>query len=272
MAEWLSDRLGQPFIIENRPGAGFNIAAKAAVTAPPDGHTLLLVSIKNALNATLYDKLNFDFLRDIAPVAGLNRGAFGVMVAHPSFPVKSVPELIAYAKANPGKISYASGGNGSAPHLYGELFNIMAGINLVHVAHRGEAPAVIDVLTGKVPVMFDNLTALEYIRSDKLRALAVTSPTRLEGFPDIPAMADFVPGYAASGWNGFGAPRNTPPEIIDKLNHEINAGLASPKIQLRLAQFNSVSLSMTPTEFGKFLAEETEKWRKVIRAANTKSA
>jgi tripartite-type tricarboxylate transporter receptor subunit TctC len=271
IAQWLSDRLGQQFVVENRTGAGGNIATEAVVMAPPDGFTLLLAGLNNALNATLFDKLNFDFIRDIAPVAGLNRG-FGVLVVNPSFPIRNVPEFIAYAKANPGKINYASGGSGSAPHLYGELFKTMAGVNLVHVPYRGGAPAVIDLLSGQVPVMFDNLsTSIEHIRAGRLRALAVTSATRLEILPDIPPLGDFVPGYAASGWSGVGAPRNTPPDIIDKLNREINAGLADPKIKARFAQLNSLPMSMTPPDFGKFIAQETEKWGKVIRAANIKA-
>ncbi len=271
MAQWLSDRLGQQFVVENRPGGGGNIATEAVVAAPADGYTLLLLGINNVLNITLYDKLNFDFMRDIVPVAGLNRG-YGVLEVHPSLPVKTVPEFIAYAKANPGKISYASGGNGSAPHLYGELFKVMAGVDLVHVPYRGGAPAVLDLLSGQVPVMFDNLgTSLEHIRSGKLRALAVTSPARLDVLPDIPTINDFVPGFSASGWNGFGAPRNTPPEIIERLNREINAGLSDPKFKDRLTQFNNVALSMTPSEFGNFMAEETEKWGKVLRAAHIKA-
>jgi tripartite-type tricarboxylate transporter receptor subunit TctC len=271
IAQWLSDRLGQQFVVENRTGAGGNIAAEAVVMAPPDGFTLLLAGLNNALNATLFDKLNFDFIRDIAPVAGLNRG-FGVLVVNPSFPIRNVPEFIAYAKTNPGKINYASGGSGSAPHLYGELFKTLAGVNLVHVPYRGGAPAVIDLLSGQVPVMFDNLsTSIEHIRAGRLRALAVTSATRLEILPDIPPLGDFVPGYAASGWSGVGAPRNTPSDIIDKLNREINAGLADPKIKARFAQLNSLPMSMTPPDFGKFVAEETEKWGKVIRAANIKA-
>jgi tripartite-type tricarboxylate transporter receptor subunit TctC len=271
IAQWLSDRLGQQFVVENRTGAGGNIATEAVVTAPPDGYTLLLTGINNALNASLYEKLSFQFLRDIAPVAGLNRG-FGVLVVHPSFPTRSVPEFIAYAKSNGGKISYASGGSGSAPHLYAELFKTMTGVDLVHVPYRGGAPALIDLLSGQVPVMFDNLTtSLEHIRAGKLRPLGVTSSMRLEILPDVPSISDFVPGYAASGWNGFGAPRNTPPEIIDRLNQEINAAFNDPKIKARFAQLNNIPISMTPAAFGNFMAEETKKWGKVIRAAHIKA-
>ena len=270
MGQWLSERLGQPFVIENRPGAGSNIATEAVVRAPPDGYTLLLVSPANAINATLYDKLNFNFIRDIAPVAGIIREPH-VMVVNPSVPAKTVPEFIAYAKANPGKLNMASAGNGTAAHVAGELFKMMTGVDMVHVPYRGAAPALTDLLGGQVQVMFAAMPAsIEYIRAGKLRALAVTTATRSEALPDIPTVGEFVPGYEASAWFGVGAPKNTPAEIIDKLNKEINAALADPKIKARLADLGGTVLPGSPADFGKLIADETEKWGKVIRAANIK--
>src|SRR5262245_17923216 len=268
IGQWLSERLGQPFVIENRPGAAGNIGTEAAVRASPDGHTLLLVGPPNAINATLFDKLNFNFIRDIAPVAGIIR-APNVMEVNPSFPAKAVPEFIAYAKANPGKISMASAGIGSAPHIYGELFKMMTGINMVHVPYRGNAPALTDLLGGQVQVYFDNMpSSIEYITAGKLRPLAVTTATRWEGLPGIPTVSDFVPGYEASGWFGVGAPKNTSADIVDKLNKEINAGLADPKLKTRLAELAGTALPLSPADFGKLIADETEKWAKVVRAAN----
>jgi tripartite-type tricarboxylate transporter receptor subunit TctC len=272
MGQWLSERLGQPFIIENRgqPGDGGNIGTEAVVGAPADGYTLLMVGIYNASNATLYDRLSFDFIRDIAPVAGVFRGP-SVLVVNPSVPAKSVSEFIAYAKANPGKVNIASAGIGTGTHMAGELFQMMTGVKMVHVPYRGGAPAFTNLLAGQVQVYFPVLpAATEYIRAGKLRALAVTSATRSESLPDIPTVAEFLPGYEASNWYGLGAPRNTPVEIVDKLNKEINAGLANPKIKARLADLGSEPLSMMPSEFGKLIADETEKWAKVIRAANIK--
>jgi tripartite-type tricarboxylate transporter receptor subunit TctC len=271
MGQWLSERLGQPFVIENRPGAGSNLAAEAVVRAAPDGYTLLMVSAGNAINATLYDKLAFNFSRDIAPVAGIIRST-NVMVVSPSFPAKSVPEFIAYARANPGKINMASGGNGSMPHVAGELFKVMAGIDMRHVAYRGSPPALADLLGGQVHVMFDLMSSsIEFIRAGKLRALAVTTATRSSVLPDVPAVREFVPGYEASGWQGIGVPRNTPVEIIDRINKEINAALADPRITARLADFGGTTLVLSPAEFGKLIADETGKWRKVVRAANIKA-
>ena len=267
IGQWLSERLGQPFIIENRPGAGSNIATEAVVHAPADGYTLLLVSPANAINATLYDKLNFNFIRDIAPVAGIIRVP-NVMVVNPSVPAKTVPEFIAYAKANPGKLNMASAGIGTAPHVAGELFKMMAGVDMVHVPYRGDGPALTDLIGGQVQVMFAAMpSSIEYIRAGKLRALAVTTATRSEALPDIPTVGDFVPGYEASGWYGIGAPKNTPAEIIDKLNKEINAGLADPKIKARLADLGGTVLPGSPADFGKLIADETEKWAKVIKFA-----
>jgi tripartite-type tricarboxylate transporter receptor subunit TctC len=269
--QWLSERLGQQFIIENRSGAGSNIGTEAVVRAPPDGYTLLLAGTTNAINATLYDNLNFNFIRDIAPVAGIMRGQ-GVMVVNPSVPAKTVPEFIAYAKANPGKINMATAGNGSPPHIYGELFKAMAGVDLALVPYRGGGPALIDLIGGQVQVMFESvLSSIAYIRTGKLRALAVTSATRSAALPDVPTVAEFVPGYEASGWFGIGAPKGTPAEIVNKLNREINAGLADPKIKERLADLGGVPLPMTAAEFGKLVADETEKWGKVIRAAKIKA-
>ena len=272
IGQWLSERLGQPFIIDNRPGAGTNIGTEAVVRAPPDGHTLLLVNAANAINATLYDKLSFNFIRDIAPVGGIMRVP-SVMVVHPSLSAKSVPELIAYAKANPGKLSMASGGIGSGSHVAGELFKMMAGVDMVHVPYRGVAPALTDLLGGQVQVMAASSAAsIEYIRSSKLRALAVTGPTRTDMLPDIPSVGEFLPGYEASGWFGVGAPRNTPGEIIDRLNNEINAGLADPRIKARFADLGGTVLGGSAADFGKFVADETEKWSKVVKFAGAKAS
>jgi tripartite-type tricarboxylate transporter receptor subunit TctC len=266
MGQWLSERLGQPFVIENRPGGGGNIGTEAVVKAPPDGYTLLLAATANAVNATLYDKLNFNFISDIAPVAAISRYTF-VMVVHPSMPTKTVPEFIAYAKANPGKINMASGGV-AALHVFGEL---LTGVNLVHVPYRGQAPALADLLAGQVHVMFPNIVvSIEYIKTGRLRALAVTAATRSEALPDVPTVDEFVPGYEASGWSGLGAPKATPAEIVDKLNKEINAALADPKIKARLADLGGIPLVGSPGDFGKLIADDTEKWGKVIRAANIK--
>jgi tripartite-type tricarboxylate transporter receptor subunit TctC len=270
MGQWLSERLGQQFLVENRPGAGTNIGTEAVVRAPADGYTLLLVGAPNAINTTLYDKLSFNFLRDIAPVAGISRERI-VMVVHPSFPAKTVPEFIAYAKANPGKISMGSPGNGSSPHVSGELFKMMAGIDMIHVPYRGGGQVMTDLIGGQVQVSFIGLTvAIEHIRSGKLRALAVTAATRSDVLPDIPTVSDFVPGYEASAFWGVGAPRNTPAEIIDKLNKEINAVLSDPEPKRRLAEGGGTVLVVSPADFGKFVADETEKWAKVIKFANIK--
>jgi len=271
MGQSLSQRLGQPFVIENRPGAGSNVAAEAVVNSAPDGHTLLMVGPAQAINATLYDRLNFNFIRDIAPVAGVSISA-NVLEVNPSVPAKTVPEFIAYAKANPGKLNMASGGNGASQHLSGELFKMMTGVNMVHVAYRGEALALPDLLSGQVQVLFGNmLSSIEYIKTGKLRALAVTTAARSEALPDVPTVGDFVPGYEASVWNGVGAPKNTPAEIIDKLSGEINAALADPRMKARLADLGGTVLPGSPAEFGRFIADETEKWAKVIRAANIKA-
>jgi tripartite-type tricarboxylate transporter receptor subunit TctC len=268
IGQWLSERLGQPFVIENRSGAGGNIGTETAVRAPPDGYTLLLVSLANATNATLYDKLNYNFIRDIAPVAGIIRVP-NVMEVNPAVPVKTVPEFISYAKANPGKVNMASAGNGSPPHVAGELFKMMAGVNMQHVPYRGGGAALADLLGGQVQVTFESTSSsIEYIRSGRLRALAVTTSTRSEALPDIPTLSDFVPGYEASSWYGIGAPKNTPADIIDKLNKEINAGLADPMIKARFADLGGMALSGSPADFGKLIAGETQKWSKVIRAAN----
>ncbi len=270
VGQWLSERLGQQFVIDNRPGASSNIGTELVVRAPPDGYTLLQVGLTNAINATLFDKLNFDFIRDIAPVASTMR-TINVMEVNPSFPAKTVPEFITYVKANPGKINMATTGAGSPPHLNGELFNVMAGVNLVPVSYRSSAPALTDLLGGPVQVMFDNiLSSIAHIRAGKLRALAVTSAKRSDLLPDIPTVGEFVPGYEASGWFGLGAPKNTPAEIIDALNREINAGLADPTMKTRLADLGGTVLQGSPADFGKLIAQDTEKWGKVIRAANIK--
>ena len=270
MGQWLSERLGQPFIIENRPGAATNIATEAVVRAAADGYTLLLVHSSNAMNATLYVKLNFNFIRDIAPVASIIVVP-NVMLVHPSVPAKTVAEFIAYAKANPGKINFSSGGIGGPSHLAGELFKAMAGVNLVHVPYRGGGPAVNDLLGGQVQVYFASTPAsIEYIKAGTLRALAVASATRSEMLPDIPTVGEFVPGYEAPTWYGLGAPKNTPAEIVDKLNNEINAGLADPKLRVRLADLGGTVMMGSPADFGKLIADDTEKWAKVIRSANIK--
>ncbi len=271
LGQWLSERLGQPVVVENRTGAGGNIATEAVVGAPPDGYTLLLTSVGNAVNATLYDKLNYNFLRDIAPVAGISREPLAMEV-HPSFPANTVPEFIAYCKANPGKINYGSAGVGSSLHMAGELFKLMAGVDIVHVPYRGSPAALADLLGGQLQLMFSPLPpSIEYVRSGRLRALAVTTATRSQALPDIPVVADFVPGYEASAWYGIGAPANTPAEIIDKLNAEINAGLADDRLKAQLIELGSVPFALSPSEFGKHLAAETEKWGKVVRAANIKA-
>jgi tripartite-type tricarboxylate transporter receptor subunit TctC len=270
MGQWLSERLGQPFIIENRPGAGTNIATDAVVRAAPDGYTLLLVGPPNAINASLYDSLNFNFLRDIVPVAMISREA-GIMEVHPSFPAKTVPEFIAYAKANPGKINHASSGTGSAGHITAELFKMMTGVSMVHVPYRGGGPALTDLLGGQVQVYFGGLPgSIGYIKAGKLRALAVTTAMRSEALPDIATVGEFVSGYEASAVYGLGAPRNTPPGIIDKLNKEINAALADPKIKTRIADLGGTVLAGSPAEFGRLIADETEKWSKVIKFAGIK--
>ncbi len=270
MGQWLSERLGQPIVIESRPGAGTNIATEAAVRAPPDGYTLFLVAPANAINATLYDKLNYNFLRDIAPVAGIIRFP-NVIVVNPSLPVKTVPELIAYAKANPGKLNMASSGNGSTIHMSGELFKMMTGINMVHVPYRGGALALTDLMGGQVQVMFDNVpTSAEYVKAGKLRGLATTGTTRSEVLPDLPTVADFVPGYEASAWYGLGVPKNTPAEIIETLNKEVNAILADPKSKARLVDLGASLLPGSPADFGKLVADETEKWGKVVKFSGAK--
>jgi tripartite-type tricarboxylate transporter receptor subunit TctC len=270
IGQWLSERLGQQFVIENRPGAGSNIGTEVVVNAPPDGYTLLLVGASSAINATLYEKLSFNFLRDIAPVSGIISIPF-IMAVNPSFPAKTVSEFIAYARANPGKVNMASGGNGTAGHLSGELFKMMAGINMVHVPYRGEGPALTDMLGGQVQAMFGTMPAsIEYVRAGKLRPLAVTSARRSELLPDLPTVGDFVPGYETSAWQGIGAPKNTPAEIINKFNKEINAGLADPKIKTRVADMGGTVLAGSPADFGKLIADETEKWGKVVKFSGAK--
>jgi tripartite-type tricarboxylate transporter receptor subunit TctC len=270
IGQWLSERLGQQFIIENRPGAGSNIATEAVVRALPDGYTLLVATSANAFNATLYDKLNFNFIRDIAPVAGIIIVP-DVMVVHPSVPAKTIPELIAYAKANPGKINVESTGAGTANHLAGELFKLMTGVDMVHIQYRGSGPALIDLLAGQVQVGFDTMPALiEYIRAGRLRALAVCTATRSHALPDLPTVSEFLPGYESSGYFGFGAPARTPAGIVDKLNKEINAGLADPKLKTQFVDLGGIILGGSSADFRTLITEETEKWAKVIRAASIK--
>ena len=270
MTQWLSERLGQSFIVESRPGGGTNIATEAVINAAPDGYTLLLVAPANAINATLYEKLNHNFLRDIVPVAGLIRFP-NVVVVNPDVPVKTIPELIAYAKANPGKLNMASSGNGSTIHMSGELFKMMTGVNMIHVPYRGGALALTDMIGGQVQVMFDNIpTAMEFVRSGKLRGLAVTGAGRSETLPDLPTVADFLPGYEATSWYGLGAPKGTPNEIIEKLNREVNAILAEPKTKARFLELGASMLPGSASDFGKLVADETEKWGKVVKFSGAK--
>jgi tripartite-type tricarboxylate transporter receptor subunit TctC len=270
IGQWLSERLGQPFIIENRVGAGGNVATEMVVRSAPDGYTLLMVNGANAISATLYENLNFNFIRDIAPVASVMRTSV-VMEVHPSVPANTAPQFIAYAQANPGKIAMASAGNGTIHHVAGELFKMMARIDLLHVPYRGAPPALTDLIAGQVQVIFDVLpSSIEYIRAGKLRALAVTTAERSEMLPDIPTVGEFVPGYEASGWIGVGTPKNTPTEIVDKLNKEINVALADPKIRARIADLGSPVFASSPAEFANFIAAETEKWAKVVKFARIK--
>ena len=271
MGQWLAERTGQPFIVENRPGGGTNIATEAVVNAAPDGYTLLLAGLPNASNAALFGRLNFNFIRDITPAAGIIRIP-NVIVVNPSAPVKTVPEFIAYAKANPGKVNMASAGNASAGHLAGELFKMMAGVNLVHVPYRGNGPALTDLLGGQVDVLFASLpSSIEYIKAGKLHDLAITSAKRSEALPDLPTIGEFVPGYEMSAWFGVGVPKGTPAEIIDKINKEINAGLVDPKMKARFTDLGGIAIGGSPADFGKLIADETEKWAKVVRAANIKA-
>jgi tripartite-type tricarboxylate transporter receptor subunit TctC len=270
MSQWLSDRLGQPFVVDNRPGAGGNIGTEAVVKASPDGYTLLLVATSSAINTTLYEKLDFNFIRDIAPVATIIRQPL-IMLVNPSFPAKTVAEFIAYARANPGKINMASPGTGTGPHVAGELFKMMTGVDMVHVPYRGGGPALTDLLGGQVQVAFvGSVASIEYIRTGKLRALAVTTSKRLDVLPDIQTVGEFVPGYEASGWFGVGAPRGTPAEIVEKLNKEINAALADPRMKARLADLGSMVFAGSPADFGKLVAAETQKWAKVIKFSGAK--
>jgi tripartite-type tricarboxylate transporter receptor subunit TctC len=271
MGQWLSERLGQQFIIENRPGAATNIATEAVVRAPADGYTLLLVNPANATNATIYNRLNFNFIADVAPVAGIIRVP-NVMVVNPSLPANTVPEFIAYAKANPGKLNCASGGGGGSDHMAVELFMMMTGINMLHVPYRGAAPALTDLIGGQVQVMFESMPAsLEYVRAGKLRSLALTTATRSEVLPGIPTVSEFVPGYEASNWYGVGAPKNTPAEIVEKLNMEIQAAFADPRMKARFADLGGISLTGSPADFGKLIADETERWAKVVKFAGIKA-
>jgi tripartite-type tricarboxylate transporter receptor subunit TctC len=271
IAQRLSERFGQPFVTENRPGAATNIAAEVVVRAPPDGYTLLFVTLNNAVNATLYKDLSFNFIRDIAPVASISRNPF-VMEVNPSVPAKTVPEFIAYSKANPGKISFGSSGNGSASHIAAELFKMMAAVDLHHVPYRGDAPAIIDLLGGRIQVFFSVMaSSIEHIKAGRLRALAVTTSTRSEALPEIPILGEFVPGYEIQGWNGIAAPQQTPVEIIDMLNKEINAALADPKMKARIAEFGGIVLGGSPNDFGSLIADETEKWARLVNFVGIKA-
>jgi tripartite-type tricarboxylate transporter receptor subunit TctC len=270
IGQWLGDHLGQNFIVENRTGAGGNIGTEAVVNAAPDGYTLLLATVPNAVNASLYEKLSFNFVRDIAPVGGVIRVPMVVLV-NPEVPARSLAEFISYAKANPGKVNMASAGSGSAPHMAGELFKIMTGVDMVHVPYRGQGPALTDLLGGQVQILFAAAPGTaDYVKTGKLRALAVTTATRMQEMPDIPTVGDFVPGYEASQWYGFAAPKNTPAEIVDRLNKEINAAIADPGMLARLAAIGGQPIPGAPAEFGRLIAEETEKWGNVVRAAGIK--
>jgi tripartite-type tricarboxylate transporter receptor subunit TctC len=271
VGQWLSDRLGQQFIIENRPGAGGNIATEAVIDASPDGYTLLMAGLQNAVNTTLYQKLRYDFGRDMAPVASVSHETYGLEV-HPSFPAKTVPEFIAYAKASPGKLNMASPGYGTGPHMAGELFKIMAGVDMQHVPYRGSPPALTDLMAGQVQMMFSPMSSsIEYVKAGRLRAIAVSTAARSEVLPDIPTVGEFVPGYQASGWFGICAPAKTPVEIVERLNAETNAGLADPKLKSRFAELSASVFMGSPSDFVKFIADETEKWGKVVRTANLRA-
>jgi tripartite-type tricarboxylate transporter receptor subunit TctC len=269
IGQFLSERFGQQFVVENRPGGGGNIAAEAVTRSAPDGYTLLWVSTANAVNTTLYGTVNFDLIRDVAPVAGLIRSHL-VMQSNPSLPAKTLPELIAYARAHPGKVSMASPGNGTSPHLAGELFKMMTGLDIVHVPYRGGGPALIDLMAGHVQILFTNLPTQEYVKAGKLRSLAVTSANRVAALPDVPAISEFVPGYEATAWYGLGATKNTPPAIIATLNREINASLVDPGFTARLAALDGIVIPGLPSDFGKLIAAETDKWAKVVKFANIK--
>jgi tripartite-type tricarboxylate transporter receptor subunit TctC len=270
IGQWLSDRLGQTFVIENRPGASANLATQIVIDAPPDGHTLLLVSLSNAVNASLYDNMSFDFTRDIAPVAGISRDP-NVVVVNPSFPTHTLPEFIAYAKANPGKINMASPGVGTSPHMAGELFKLMTGVDMVHVPYRASPPAITDLMGGQVQVYFSPIAAgIEYVRAGKLRALAISSPKRADALPEIPSIAEFVPGYDAGAFYGIGAPAKTPVAILERLNREIEAGLADPTLKSRFADLGSIPFLGSRADFGNLIAAETEKWTKVVKFAGIK--
>jgi tripartite-type tricarboxylate transporter receptor subunit TctC len=272
IGQWLSERLGQQIVVENRTGAAGNLATEAVAKAAPDGYTLLQLTLTNAINATLYEKLNFNFPADIAPVASIFRGSSSIVVVNPNFPVKTIPELIAYAKANPGKVTMASAGIGSVQHIYGELFKMMAGVDLLHVPYRGGPQALTDLISGQVQIIFDPMAnSIEHVKAGRLRALAVTSMKRSAILPDIPSVGEFVRGYDASGWQGIGAPKNTPAAIVNRLNREINAGLADPKIKQRFADLGYEPYATTPAEFSKYVVDETQKWGRVIRTANIKA-